>query len=163
MVNFKFKLKTRIKHRMKLSSRAIEFNKEIFIGETGAIIGAVIMGFLGSLILKNGRFVSFATLFGSILGSSVFWLSARIHDERSHHKFSIGKFAKDITLFTPVAFLICICFSYPTVLFITNLVFRKGEVPYLSSFIGELAGFCVFLILINTYRIVLDYYFNKKL
>ena len=163
MSNFKLKLRNKIKHRVKLNSRVIEFNKEIFIGEIGAIIGAVVIGFFGSLILRNGKFISFATLFGSILGSSIFWLSARMHDEKNYHRFSVGKFARDITLFTPIAFLISICFSYPTVLFMTNFVFRKDHISFLSSFVGELCGFCVFLIFINIYRVVLDHYFNKKL
>jgi uncharacterized membrane protein YeaQ/YmgE (transglycosylase-associated protein family) len=163
MSNFKFKLRNKIKHKIKLKSRVIEFNKEIFIGEVGAILGAVLFGFIGSLILRNGRFISYATLFGSVLGSSIFWLCARIYDEKNHRRFSVRKFSHDITLFTPVAFLISICFSYPTVLFMTNLVFGKDHISFFSSFIGELCGFTVFLIFINTYRIILDYYFNKQL
>lgn len=163
MENLKFRLRTRIKHKIKLNRRVIDFNKEIIIGEAGAIIGAVLVGFLGSLILRNGRFVSFATLFGSILGSSIFWLCARFYDEKRHSKFSVGKFARDITLFTPVAFLIAVSFSYPIILIVTNLIFQKYHIAFLSSFIGEASGFAVFLILINTYRIILEHYFNKKL
>ncbi len=163
MNNFKFRLRTRIRHRMKLNKRVIDFNKEILIGEIGAILGAPIFGFLGSLIFTNSKFISFATLFGSILGGSISWLVARIYDEKKSKRFSVGKFAREVTFFTPVAFLISISASYPTVLFVTNSVFLRSHISFLSSLVGEICGFSIFLLLINSYRIVLGHYFNKKL
>ena len=40
MKNLKFRLKTKIRHRIKLNKRVLDFNKEVLIGEIGAIVGA---------------------------------------------------------------------------------------------------------------------------
>ncbi|MCL5730154.1 MAG: hypothetical protein M1165_01130 [Candidatus Pacearchaeota archaeon] len=146
---------------MRLNRRVIDFNKEILIGEIGAILGAPIFGFISSFILKNPLFISFATLGGSIVGGSVSWLTTRIYDEKKYREFSRKKFTKDLSLFTPVAFLISILASYPTVLFVTKTMFSENHSPFFSSLAGELSGFAIFLILINTYRFVMNHSFNK--
>lgn len=162
MKNFKFRLRTRIKHRLKLNKRALDFNKEVIIGEIGALLGASLFGFIGSLIF-TGSFVPTATVIGSIFGGCVSWLTARIYDEKKYRRFSVKKFTKDVSFYTPVAFLISILVAYPTVLFVTKFLLSKEHISYLSSFIGELSGFIVFLILINTYRYILSHSFNKLL
>ena len=163
MSNLKFRLRTRVKHRFKENRKLIDFNKEILIGEIGALVGAPLLGFIGSLISRNPNFVSLATLIGSMLGGCISWLSARIYDEKRYEKFSVGKFAKDVSFYTPVAFLISLLVSYPIVVLVTHSLFIKEHVSYLSSFLGELSGFAVFLILINAYRFILSRSLKKIL
>lgn len=161
MKNFKFRLRTKIRHKLKLNKRILDFNKEILIGEFGALIGAPLFGFLGSLISRSPNFISIATVIGSIFGACISWLAARIYDEKKNKRLSVKKFTKDISLYTPVAFLISVLASYPTVVFVTHSLFIKEHISFLSSFIGELSGFVVFLVLINSYRYILSHFFNK--
>ena len=162
-INLKYRLKTRIKNNIKLNQKVFDFNKEILIGEIGALIGAPMFGFLGSLLSRNANFVSFATLFGSIMGAGISWLATRLYDQKKYNDFSTKKFVKEVSLYTPVAFLISLLVGYPIVVLVTHSLFVKEHVSYLSSFIGELSGFVVFLILINTYRYILSNKLNKEL
>lgn len=157
----KFTIRNKIKHKVKLNRRIIDFNKEILIGEIGALIGSPLFGFIGSQIGKDPVFISFFTLFGSVLGGSISWLITRIYDEKKYGDIKIKRISKDISVFTPVAFLISILVSYPTIFFVTHYWLLKRHVSYLSSFIGEVSGFCIFLILINIYRVIMNRYFNK--
>jgi hypothetical protein len=163
MKNFKFRLRTKIRHKIKLNKRVIDFNKEIIIGEIGALLGASLFGFLGSLISRSPNFIPIATVIGSIFGGCISWLAARIYYEKKNKRFSAKKFAKDVSFYTPVAFLISVLIAYPTVILVTHSLFIKDNIPSLSSFIGELSGFIVFLTLINLYRYILSRYLNKRL
>jgi uncharacterized membrane protein YeaQ/YmgE (transglycosylase-associated protein family) len=164
MKNFKFRLRTKIRHKIKTNRRVIDFNKEILIGEVGALVGAPLFGFLGSILIsKSPTFIPIATLVGSILGGTTSMLIARIHDEKKYKTFSAKKLVRDITLYTPAAFLIAGLVSYPVLIFVTHSVFLKQHIAYLSSFIGELSSFIVFLIIINIYRYALSRLLNKEL
>jgi hypothetical protein len=90
-------------------------------------------------------------------------LIARIHYEKKYKRFSTKKLVRDITLYSPAAFLIAGLVSYPVLLLVTKSLFVIEHISYLSSFIGELAGFLVFLIIINIYRYALSHILNKEL
>lgn len=158
---FKFKIKNKIRHKVKTNRRLIDFNKEIFVGEIGALIGAPLFGFIGFHLSKNPVFLSFFTLCGSITGGAISWLITRIYDEKKYGDVKLRKISKDISMFTPVAFLISILITYPIILIVSHYLFVHHKIAYLSSFLAEVSGFCVFLILINIYRIILNRYFNK--
>lgn len=145
------------------NSRFIDFNKEILFGELGALLGAPVFGVLGSLMSHSPDFISLFTLFGSILGGSILWLTTKFHDEQKENRFSVKKFAYRISLFTPVAFTISILVTYPIIFFVTHALSSHHHVTFLSSLLGEAAGFSVFLILINTYRYVLIKSFKREL
>jgi uncharacterized membrane protein YeaQ/YmgE (transglycosylase-associated protein family) len=163
MKNLKFRLRTRIRHKLKLNKRVLDFNKEVLIGEVGAIVGATLFGFLGSLISRSPNFIPIATLVGSIFGGTISMLMARIRDEKKYKTFSTKKLVRDITLYTPAAFLIAGLVSYPVLILVTHSLFVKEHISYLSSFIGELSSFLVFLIIINIYRYALSHLLNKEL
>ena len=163
MKNFRFRLRTKIRNRIKLNQRAINFNKEIFVGEIGALLFAPIFTLLASHIFRSPNLISFSALAGSLSGGCILWLATRIYDEKKYGNFSAGKFSRDIAFYTPVAFLISILISYPTVVIVTRFLFIKDHAPIFSSLAGELSGFLIFLILINTYRIILNRSFKKKL
>lgn len=163
MANFKFRMRTKIKHKIKMNKRILDFNKEILIGEVGALIGASFLGFIGSLISRAPNFVSISTLIGSIFGGSTSMLITKVHDEKKYKTFSKKKLVRDISLYTPAAFLIAGLVAYPVLLFVTNLLFVKDNVAPLSSFIGELAGFGAFLIVINIYRYSLSRLLKREL
>lgn len=148
---------------MKLDSRTIDFNKEILIGELGALVGAVLLGLVAFFIHKNPNIVSTLTLLGSVAGGSLSWWIARIHDEKKRNEFSIKKLGRDISLYTPVAILIALLISYPTIFWVTHAISTKIRFDFLGSLAGELSGFALFLVLMNGYRYILKRKFNRVL
>ncbi len=148
---------------MALSRRAVDFNKEILIGEIGALAGAPLFGVIGSLIISRPDVISTFTVLGSILGGFLSWFITRIYDERKEEEFSAKKLARKLSLYTPAAFLVSILIGYPVVFFVTRTLSMRDNITAFSSLMGELSGFVIFLILINTYRYVLLKYFNKML
>ena len=148
---------------MKQDNRFIDFNKEILIGEIGALLGAVLLGFLAFYIHKNPNWVSTLTLLGSITGGSASWWITRIYDEKRRNEFSIKKLGKDLSVYTPVAILIALFISFPTVFFVTHAISARIRFDFLGSLAGELSGFVLFLLLMNGYRYLLKHSFNKIL
>lgn len=144
-------------------SRFLNFNKEILFGELGALLGAPLFGVIGSLMSRSPDFISLFTILGSILGGSILWLTAKFYDEKKENRFTVKKFAYRISIFTPVAFTISILVTYPIIFFVTHALSSHHHVTFLSSLSGEVAGFSVFLILINTYRYILVSSFKKEL
>jgi len=148
---------------MSLDQRTIDFNKEILVGEIGALVGAVLLGFVAFFIHKNPNIVSTLTLIGSIVGGSVSWWIARIDDEKRRNEFSIRKLGRDISLYTPIALLIALLISYPTVFFVTHAISMRIRFDFLGSLAGELSGFILFLAFMNSYRYILKHKFNRIL
>lgn len=148
---------------MKLDRRTIDFNKEILVGEIGALVGAVLLGFVAYFIHRNASIVSMLTLIGSVVGGSLSWWIARIGDEKRRNEFSIRKLGRDISLYTPVALLIALLISYPTVYIVTHAISMRTRFDFLGSLVGELAGFILFLALMNLYRYILKKKFNRVL
>lgn len=148
---------------MRLDSRTIDFNKEILLGEIGALVGAVLLGLVAFFIHKNPNIVSILTLIGSIAGGSASWWIARVHDEKKRHEFSIKKLGRDISLYTPVAFLIALLISYPTIFWVTHAISTKIRFDFIGSLAGELSGFALFLIVMNGYRYILRHSFHRVL
>ncbi len=148
---------------MKLDSRSIDFNKEILIGELGALIGAVLFGLEAFLLHKSPDFTSTLTIVGSTIGGSVSWWITRIHDERKRNEFSIKRLGKDLTFYTPVAFLITTFISYPAVFLVTHSISSRIHFSFLGSFVGELSGFTLFFVLMNGYRYFLKHSFRQVL
>ena len=149
-------------NNMKLNRRSFDFNKEIFFGELGALAGAPMFGILGALMSHSPDFISAFTVFGSIIGSSIIWLITRIHDEK-RDGVSARRIARNISMFTPVAFSITLLVGYPVVFLVTHALSVKHHVTFFNSLIGEICGFLIFLILINLYRYIMIKKFNKEM
>ena len=148
---------------MALSRRAVDFNKEILIGEIGALVGAPLFGIIGSLIRSRPDIISTFTVAGSIIGGFVSWFITRLYDEKKEKDFSAKKLAKKLSLYTPAAFLVSILVGYPVVFLVTHALSVREHITAFSSLMGELSGFVIFLILINLYRYLLLKHFNKIL
>ncbi len=146
-----------------MESRAVDFNKEILIGELGALLGASFFGLESFLIGKSPNFISIFTIIGSIIGGSYSWLITRIYDERKRNEFSIKKLKRDLSLYTPIALLVALLITYPIVFFVTRSISSKIHLSFLGPFAGELSGFAVFIVLMNGYRYILKNSFHKIL
>lgn len=143
---------------MKISKEAINFNKQILMGEIGAIIGAQTFSHLSSEVFHSLTRISIAAVIGSMVGSSL-WMFTRAYDMASHKKFSYKELAEDIALFTPVAFLLSCLIYYPLLFFLSKSLlmhhFLDHSIILSSVFISQLIAFLVLLIALNLYRIFL--------
>lgn len=149
---------------MEFTEKFIDFNKELFFGEIGGIIGAPLFGFLSSFIFSQSNIISAFTVLGSATGATFSWLFMRIKHEKSRGTYSLEKLTKDVSFYTPAAFLIALIFAYPTIFSVTNEMLETFmQHPLIAGAIGELSGFCVFLILINIYRTFLNKKFGREL
>lgn len=141
----------------------IDFNKELFCGEVGAIISAPLFAYIASKFNYSPGMISTFAVGGAIFGAAVFWLGTRIYDKKRGHEFSAKGMANDIAYFTPVAFLITLALYYPTLFFLSKklLTYSGGIVS--SVFLSQIIAFSLFLVAINVYRMILATFFRKVL
>jgi len=143
---------------MRISKEDINFNKQIFMGEIGAIIGAQTFSHISSEVFHSLTRVPIVAVIGSMIGSSL-WIFTRAYDMASHKKFSSKELMKDFVLFTPVAFLLSCLIYYPLLFFLSrSLLMHHLMDHYLilsSVFISQLIAFLVLLLALNLYRVFL--------
>ena len=82
--------------KMKISKRAIDFNKEMLFGEIGSFLGAQTFGLVFSNITSNINIISFSVIAGAILGAALFFLSARIYNQSRKRTLSRKKLVGDL-------------------------------------------------------------------
>lgn len=151
---------------MKISKSFINFNKQILMGEMGAIIGAQLFSHLASEVFHSVTRVSLAAVIGSMIGSSL-WLFTRAYDMGVHKKFSFKELAEDFVYFTPVAFLLSCIIYYPLLFFLSKSMlihhFINHSIVLSSVFISQLIAFIILVLALNLYRIFLFKTTSKRL
>ena len=151
---------------MKISKEAWNFNKQIIVGEIGAIVGAQTFSHLSVEVFHSLIRVSIAAVIGSMVGSSL-WGFMRAYDMSRHEKFSSKKLIEDFVYFIPVAFLLSCLIYYPLLFFLSRSLlmhhFLDHYIILSSIFISQLIAFIVFFIALNLYRIFLFKKTGKKL
>jgi hypothetical protein len=141
----------------------LEFNKEILIGELGAIISAPLVSFITSKLTDSANAISTSAVLGSLVGGSLLWLATRAYDKERHKTLSINHMAEDVGYFTPVAFLIAVFISYPTLFLLSHHLLVQKDLVIYSIIISEATAFLLFLVAINIYRYFLWKLIGKKL
>jgi uncharacterized membrane protein YeaQ/YmgE (transglycosylase-associated protein family) len=151
---------------MKASKGIINFNKQIFIGWIGALVGAQIFSHAASEIFRSSIGISFAAIVGSILGSSL-WMFSRAHDMKREGIFSFKKLLEDLLYFTPVNFLFSCIFYYPVLFFLSQSLlmdnFLNHFAVFSAVFIAQVIAFGLSTIALNIYRRILFRKTGKKL
>ena len=148
---------------MKTSKEFIDFNKEILIGEIGALIGIPIFSYITSLFTKNSTIISSSAVVGALVGAAVFWLSMRIYDEKKRGEYSVKNIVNDVAYFTPVAFVLSMIVYQPILFFVSYYLLNQGSSVLYSVIISQIIAFIFFLVGINIYRSLLLKYFGKRL
>ncbi len=138
------------------------FNKQILLGEIGAVIGAPLSGHIASLFTHASYIISSVAVIGAIVGSGIVFLGTRAYDKAKQNALSKKEFARDLLFFTPVAFAIACCISYPTLYFLSKHLISYYPVA-LAIAVSEIAAFMLFLIAINYYRYLLMKHHGKVL
>ncbi len=147
---------------MKLKREFLEFNKEILIGEIGAIIGAPFFGHATSYVTASPDVISGMAVLGAILGGGVLFLSTKAHHKHRRNRLSLKNIFRDLAYFTPAAFLTTFLVSYPILFFLSRHL--QNYLPaFASVLVSEIAAFLLFLIIINLYRLLLAKHTGKLL
>ncbi|MEM5948608.1 hypothetical protein WKV44_08635 [Spirochaetia bacterium 38H-sp] len=130
----------------------LNFNKEILIGEIGAILGAQIASYIIFSLTHSRDLASIAAILGSIIGGAILYLPTRYYHQKQANTFSPRKFGKDLLYFTPVALALTILIYYPSLYMFENYFLGKQTFIIFSTFFSQSISFFLFLIAINIYR-----------
>lgn len=141
------------------SSRPIptawKFNKEIIIGEIGSLLGAYVAALIATRLTRSSTLISASLIPGTLLGGTLFWLTARIAHQRNHRNWSIRVLAHDISYFTPMAAALGFAVYDPAIFFASHFLLERGAGVVLSVAGGQITAFSLFLASMNAYRLIL--------
>jgi hypothetical protein len=131
------------------------FNRELLLGECGALVFANPAASVVSRFTKNPDFISYAAVGGTLLGGAVFWLIARIYDSTRNKRLDTKVLASDIGYFTPAAIVLGFLVYDPTIYFTTHHLLKDGNRVVPSVLLGQAFAFVMFVLCMNLYRILL--------
>jgi hypothetical protein len=134
---------------------AWDFNKEIICGEIGALLGAYVAGLTTAHLSRSSALISAMLIPGTLLGGTVFWLTARIIHQRGRQAWSVRMLARDISYFTPAAAVLGFVIYDPTIFVASHFLLNRGAGIVLAIAGGECAAFALFLSAMNGYRFLL--------
>ncbi len=140
-----------------------DFNKEIFYGELGAILGAAIITAIASSLTGNQKIVAQFAVVGSIFGGGLLFLLKKIRNKIRRHEPIFKSILMDLEYFTPAAALIGFGVAYPILYYIAKFLISTGFHSYTAGALAEICAFSAFLILINIYRLGLIKFFKKNI
>jgi hypothetical protein len=146
-----------------LKEDTIDFNKELFLAEIGAAFGGPIVSLIVSQIGARESLVAFFAVIGSLIGSSIMWLSSRINHRKVRGDYSNKKLAGDIVYFTPFAFATSFLVYQPMLYSISKKLLLVGGGVVYSVIVAQLTAFFTFLVIINIYRFFLFKSIGKRL
>ncbi len=147
----------------KISRDFINFNKEILLGEVGAVLCAPWLAFLISKITSVSSTISIFAVIGSAIGGSLTWLVIRVFDQTRTKKYSTKELSNDLAYFAPVSFLLVITVYYPTLYSFSQHLLNKDYQVLFSVIASQAIAFLLFLTSINLYRYLLIRIVGKKL
>lgn len=147
----------------KSNRTAFNFNKQILSAELGAFIFALVFAFASNLFFQNPSIISLFVIAGSVIGAAVFWIGTRVIDNSKHEDYSVKELLRDMSYFTPVAFVLTWILYYPSLYFLTNIFLRNDHRIFFSVVFAQAIACCLFLAGINIYRYSLIRFFGKHL
>jgi hypothetical protein len=133
----------------------LTFNREILLGECGALVLANVTAPVLSRFTRNATVISSAAVAATLIGGALCWLAARVYDQTREEKFRAGKLARDITYFTPAAIVLGFCVYDPAIYLVSHHLMVHGSNPWYSVVIGQVTAFLLFLGSLNLYRLAL--------
>jgi hypothetical protein len=133
----------------------LTFNKEILLGECGALVLANLTAPVLSRFTRNPTVISSAAVAATLAGGGLCWLAARIYDRTREEKFHAATLARDITYFTPAALVLGFCVYDPAIYLVSHHLMVRGAEAWRSVVAGQLVAFLLFLGSLNLYRAAL--------
>jgi hypothetical protein len=140
-----------------------DFNKEIFYGEVGAILGAALISSAASHFTLSRVIIAQFAVVGSIVGGGSLFLLKKIKNKIRRREPIFRSIINDLEYFTPAAAVIGLLIVYPTLYYMAKFLVKSGWHTYLAGATAEICAFVIFLFLINLYRFGLIKMFRKNL
>jgi len=140
---------------MRVSQRFIDYNKQLFFGEIGALAGTPVFPFVTSRLTRDPSIISFSAVTGALVGGSVFWLVVKVYDERRHGGHSWRHLAGQVAWFSPAALLISLLVYQPTLFLAARALIVGGTLVVLAALASQLLAFALYLAAMNIYRLAL--------
>jgi hypothetical protein len=141
----------------------LNFNRELLAGEVGALVLANVTAPAVSHFTRNATVISSTAVAATLVGGSLSWIAARIHDRRRARNFSVGALVGDLGYFTPAALCFGLGLYDPALFLISHDCLAHGAGAWLSVVAGQLAAFSLFLLALNAYRFSLFRFRGKAL
>jgi hypothetical protein len=141
--------------RPRLRQSTYHFNREIIIGECGALVVATVTAPVASHYTRNPAVISSAAVAATLVGGGLSWLAARIYDQIQAHTFAAKTLAGDLGYFTPAAILFGFGVYDPTIYLIAHALLERGAGVSAAVATGQIVAFGLFLLCLNLYRIAL--------
>jgi hypothetical protein len=138
-----------------MQQSTLAFNRELIIGECGALLLVNPVASLTARITSNPSVISGSAVAGTLAGGALFWLAARIYDTSRSQGFSAKRLASDIGYFTPAAVLLGFVVYDPAIYLISRHLLKSGDTVTPAVFVAQAAAFLLFLASMNLYRILL--------
>jgi len=146
-----------------MQSSTFKFNREILIGELGAVFVVNLVAAAAAHYTRNAAVVASSTIVGSKLGGTLFWLSARIYDQVTGRQFRAKTLASDIGYFTPAAIVLGLLLYDPSIYLTAHALLRQGVPVAAAVTAGQVVAFGLFLLGMNLYRLALYQVRGKSL
>lgn len=140
---------------IKRREEALDFNKEIFMGEIGALFGIQIFSYIFSRASSSLDGISLSAVFGATIFSFIFFLSTRIYNSKKRDTLSVRKTINEMSYYIPGSFILVVLIYYPSLFFISRFLLYNNVGVSLAVFLSQLVAFIYFLISINIYRLYL--------
>ncbi len=132
-----------------------EFNKQILYGELGGFFGVQIAAIVGRSFTTNSNLISWYVLIGSFIGGTLFFLTAKINQEKKENRFSGKQLIKELSYFTPVAGTLQLLVYLPILKISTYFFLKENFFVSFAAFFSQIFAFLAFLFLLNIYREIL--------
>jgi hypothetical protein len=139
--------------RLKLVQRStLNFNRELLIGECGALALANVAVPVLSRFTPNPTVLSSAAVAATLIGGSLGWIGTRILDQVRARTFTARSMAGDIGYFTPAAIFFGFCVYDPVIYLLSHYLLLRGHGACTAVLAGQLLAFLLFLLSLNLYR-----------
>ena len=141
----------------------IDFNREIIFGEFGSLLAAYAAAFTAAHFTRRATIISASVVAGTLIGGTLFWLAARISNQRVHSKWSATVLASDIGFFTPAAIALGFLVYDPAIFFASRSLLIRHSPVAVAVIVAQVIAFSLFLASMNAYRLILAKTLGKHL
>jgi hypothetical protein len=142
---------------------AYHFNREVLLGECGALVLANASAPVVYHFTRNPAVISSAAVAATLLGGGLGWLAARVYDRARDRTLTARELASDIGYFTPAAIILGFAVYDPCIYLTSHYLLIHGAGDAASVFLGQILAFLLFLAALNAYRLLLIRYRGKSL
>jgi hypothetical protein len=138
-----------------LRQSTLNFNKELLVGECGALLLANVTVPTLSHFTPNATVLSSAAVAATLAGGSLSWIAVRIYDQLRAKTFTRKSLAGDLGYFTPAAILFGFGVYDPVIYLLSHFLLLHEIGPWAAVMIAQLLAFLLFLVSLNAYRLSL--------